>query len=108
MRRFRFVAVALGAALLPGAAGQGLAHLDYPTETVRIISSFEAGGGNDFMARELAHKFSDLYKRTFIVEDRPGGNGDIATDYVARSKPDGNTLLVTTNATIVINPQMFK
>jgi tripartite-type tricarboxylate transporter receptor subunit TctC len=108
MCRFRFVSIAFSLALLSGAAGQGLAHLDYPTETVHIISSFEAGGGNDFMARELAHKFSDLYNKTFIVEDRPGGNGDIATDYVARSKPNGDTLLVTTNATIVINPQMFK
>lgn len=108
MRRFRLVLVALSAACLPGAAGQELAHLDYPTEAVRIISAFEAGGGNDFMARELAHKFSDLYNKTFVVEDRPGGNGDIATDYVAWSEPDGNTLLVTTNATIVINPQMFK
>jgi tripartite-type tricarboxylate transporter receptor subunit TctC len=108
MRRFRFVAVALSAALLAGTAGQGLAQPAYPTETVRIISAFEAGGGNDFMARELAHKFQDLYNQTFIVEDRPGGNGDIATDYVARSKPNGTTLLVTTNATIVINPQMFK
>lgn len=104
----RRVAVALVAALSLGAAGQGLADPNYPTDTVRIISSFEAGGGNDFMARELAHKFSDLYNKTFIVEDRPGGAGDIATDYVARATPDGNTLLVTTNATIVINPQMFK
>lgn len=108
MRRFRFVPVALGAILLQGAAAQGIARPDYPTETVRIISAFEAGGGNDFMARELAHKFSDLYGKTFIVENRPGGNGDIATDYVARSKPNGSTLLVTTNATVVINPQMFK
>ena len=108
MRRFRIVAVALAAALLPGAFGQGMAAPDYPTETVRLISAFEAGGGNDFMARELAQKFSDLYKKTFIVEDRPGGNGDIATNYVAQSKPDGNTLLVTTNATIVINPKIFK
>lgn len=105
MSILRFVAVALGAAFLQSAAGQ---TVDYPTETVRVISSFEAGGGNDFMARQLAQKFSELYNRTFIVEDRPGGNGDIATDYVARSKPDGHTLLVTTNATIVINPQMFK
>jgi tripartite-type tricarboxylate transporter receptor subunit TctC len=108
MRRFRFMAAAFGAALLLGAPGHGLADSDYPTETVRIISAFEAGGGNDFMARQLAQKLSELYKKTFIVEDRPGGNGDIATGYVAQSKPDGNTLLVTTNATIVINPKMFK
>src|ERR1700747_33938 len=104
MRRLRIVAVALAAVLLPGAFAQGLANLDYPTETVRLISAFEAGGGNDFMARQLAQKFSEQYKKTFIVEDRPGGNGDIATNYVAQSKADGHTLLVTTNATIVINP----
>jgi tripartite-type tricarboxylate transporter receptor subunit TctC len=108
MRRFPIAAVALSAALLPTAAALGQAALDYPTETVRLISAFEAGGGNDFMARQLAQKFSEQYEKTFIVEDRPGGNGDIATNYVAQSKADGNTLLVTTNATIVINPKMFK
>jgi tripartite-type tricarboxylate transporter receptor subunit TctC len=108
MRRRRFFVVTFGAGLLLGSAGQGCADPDYPTETVRLISAFEAGGGNDFMARELAREFSDLYKKSFIVEDRPGGNGDIATNYVAQSKPDGNTLLVTTNATIVINPKIFK
>jgi tripartite-type tricarboxylate transporter receptor subunit TctC len=99
---------ALSAALLVAAAGAGLAALDYPTGTVKIISSFAAGGGNDFMARQLAHSFSEKYQKTLIVEDRPGGNGDIGTNYVAQAQPDGNTLLVTTNATIVINPQMFR
>lgn len=108
MGRFYFLACALGAALLMAGIGSGLAALDYPTDTVRLISAFEAGGGNDFMARELAQKFSELYRKTFVVEDRPGGAGDLATNYVAQSNPDGNTLLVTTNATIVINPQMFK
>lgn len=108
MRRSHLVVGALGAALLIAAAGRGLAALNYPTETVKIVSSFAAGGGNDFMARQLAHSFSEKYHKTFIVEDRPGGNGDIGTNYVAQAQPDGNTLLVTTNATIVINPQMFK
>ncbi len=108
MHEFRFIAGALGAAAMLVAVAAHGASVNYPTETVRLISSFEAGGGNDFMARTLAHKFSDLYQKTFIVEDRTGGNGDIGTNYVAQSNPDGNTLLVTTNATIVINPQMFK
>ena len=97
----------LGVSLLLGVAGYSAAELGYPKETVKLVSAFAAGGGNDFMARQLAQKFQELYKGTFIVEDRPGGNGDIATNYVASAKPDGNTLLVTTNATIVINPQMF-
>jgi tripartite-type tricarboxylate transporter receptor subunit TctC len=82
--------------------------VDYPTKLVRVISSFEAGGGNDAMARTLAQKFSEIWKKNTIVEDRPGGNGNIGTDYVARAPADGHTLLVTTNATIVINPQLFK
>ena len=82
--------------------------VSYPAQNVRLISAFAAGGGNDFMARELAHKFSEEWKKNVIVEDRTGGNGDIATNYVAHATPDGHTLLVTTNATIVINPQLFK
>jgi tripartite-type tricarboxylate transporter receptor subunit TctC len=91
-------------AINPCSAGE----VNYPTQTVRLISSFAAGGGNDYMARELAQKFGEEWKKNVIVEDRPGGNGDIATAYVAHVAPDGHTLLVTTNATIVINPQLFK
>ena len=98
------VFVAALAATNTGRAGD----LDYPTQTVRLISTFEAGGGNDFMARVLAKKFTEEWKKTVIVEDKTGGAGDIGTNYVAHITPDGNTLLVTTNATVVINPQLFK
>src|ERR1700704_707236 len=95
----------IGALLL---AGPGAAEVNYPTQTVRLISAFAAGGGNDLMARELAQKFGDAWKKAVIVESKPGGNGDIATEYVSRQPPNGHTLLVTTNATVVINPQLFK
>src|SRR3954464_4605129 len=98
------VVAALLLALHPCAAQE----VNYPTQTVRVISSFEAGGGNDFMARTLAQQFSEIWKKTAIVEDKPGGNGNIGTDYVARAAPDGHILLVTTNATVVINPPLFK
>jgi tripartite-type tricarboxylate transporter receptor subunit TctC len=100
-------ALALGVLFFAGSASAA-ADVSYPTQTVRLISAFSAGGGNDLMARELAQKFNEEFKKTFIVEDRVGGNGDIATDYVARAPADGNALLVTTNATVVINPQLFK
>lgn len=99
-----FVMFTALAAISTGWAGD----IDYPTQTVRLISTFEAGGGNDFMARILAKKFTEEWKKTVIVEDKTGGAGDIGTNYVAHIEPDGNTLLVTTNATIVINPQLFK
>jgi tripartite-type tricarboxylate transporter receptor subunit TctC len=95
-------------ATLPAINPCGAEEVNYPTQTVRLISAFAPGGGNDLMARELAHSFSEDWKRNVIVEPRPGGNGDIATNYVAHATPDGHTLLVTTNATIVINPQLFK
>ena len=101
------VALAFGVTLL-AAKPVAAAEVDYPTQTVRLISAFAAGGGNDLMARELAQKFGEAFKKNFIVEDRTGGNGDIATDYVARAPANGQTLLVTTNATVVINPQLFK
>jgi tripartite-type tricarboxylate transporter receptor subunit TctC len=102
-----YAALALGTMLLVGRP-TAAADVNYPTQTVRLISAFAAGGGNDLMARELAQKFGEEFKKFVIVEDRTGGNGDIATDYVARAPADGNTLLVTTNATVVINPQLFK
>jgi tripartite-type tricarboxylate transporter receptor subunit TctC len=103
-----FGAVMVVPALLLAIETSGTAKADYPTQTVRLISAFSAGGGNDLMARELAQKFTERWKKTFIVENKPGANGDLATDYVAHAPPDGHTLLVTTNATIVINPQLFK
>ena len=102
-----YAALAFGTLLIASAPAPA-ATVSYPTQTVRLISAFAAGGGNDLMARELAQKFGEEFKNTFIVEDKTGGNGDIATDYVARAPADGNTLLVTTNATVVINPQLFK
>ncbi len=102
-----YAALALGAMLLAGGPAAA-ADVNYPTQTVRMISALAAGGGNDLMARELEQKFAQELGKFFIVEDKTGGNGDIATDYVARSPADGHILLVTTNATVVINPQLFK
>ncbi|HEY9446109.1 MAG TPA: tripartite tricarboxylate transporter substrate binding protein [Burkholderiales bacterium] len=79
----------------------------YPTKPVRIVYPFAAGGGGDLVSRTLAVELTRDLKETFIVDNRTGGNGNIGTDIVARATPDGYTLLVTTNATIVINPQLF-
>jgi len=99
--------------MLVSAAGLALsltAHAQnttYPTKPVRIVYPFAAGGGGDLVSRTLAVELTRDLKETFIVDNRTGGNGNIGTDIVARATPDGYTLLVTTNATIVINPQLF-
>jgi tripartite-type tricarboxylate transporter receptor subunit TctC len=79
----------------------------YPGKPVRIVSPFAPGGGSDLMARTLAIEFGKDFKQSFIVDNRTGGNGNIGTDIVARAPADGYTLLLTTNATIAINPQLF-
>ncbi|MGV6874762.1 Bug family tripartite tricarboxylate transporter substrate binding protein [Pseudochelatococcus sp. B33] len=107
IRRRHIVGLALSLVALPAAPVFAQSE-NYPSQTVRIVSPFEAGGGTDIMARELANKLKDLWNNNpVIVENKAGAAGNLGTDIVAKSKPDGYTLLLTTNATIVINPQLF-
>ena len=81
---------------------------DYPARQVRIIVPFGAGGPADVYARVLAQHLSEQLKQTFVVENRPGAGSIIGTDAVAKSAPDGYTLLVmsnthTTNESLVAN-----
>ena len=66
---------------------------DYPKQPIKIIVPTSAGGGNDFIARTLAKKLEETPGWTMVVENKPGASGIIATDYVAKSAPDGYTLL---------------
>jgi tripartite-type tricarboxylate transporter receptor subunit TctC len=75
----------------------------YPAHAVRIIVGFSAGGGTDILARSLAQKMGDNLGQPFIVENRTGAYSIIGTDIVAKSAPDGYTLLFTTNI-YTINP----
>lgn len=84
------VALAAVAAFAPPAAAQ-----DFPNKLVRIIVPFTPGGSNDVVARELASGFQARWKETAVVENKPGGGGTIAYNYVAKSPPDGHMLLIT-------------
>jgi tripartite-type tricarboxylate transporter receptor subunit TctC len=70
---------------------------DYPTRTVKIIVPFGAGGPADVAARVIANILQDSFKQPFVVEDRPGAGAQIGTLEVARSAPDGYTLLLMSN-----------
>jgi tripartite-type tricarboxylate transporter receptor subunit TctC len=89
--------VLAGLALTPVFASSQLVAQDYPTRAVRIIVPFGAGGPADVFARILAQHLSESLKQNFVVEDRPGAGSIIGTDNVAKSAPDGYTLLVMSN-----------
>jgi tripartite-type tricarboxylate transporter receptor subunit TctC len=79
----------------------------YPKRPVKMMVPFTPGTGMDILARTLAAKLAERWNNPVVVENRPGASGNIGTDAVAKSPPDGYTLLVTAN-TIVLNRGLFK
>jgi tripartite-type tricarboxylate transporter receptor subunit TctC len=91
--RRTFLHLAASAAALPAASRIAMAQ-SYPSRPVRIIVGFAAGGASDIAARLIAQWLSERMGQQFVVENRPGAGGNIATEAVVRSAPDGYTLLV--------------
>ena len=83
-------------------------NFSYPEKPIRFIVTFAPGGGTDIFARAIAVKFTEAWGQPVIVDNRAGGNGNIGADIVAKAPADGYTILLTTNATIVINPHLSK
>jgi len=79
----------------------------WPAKPVRIVVAYPPGGGIDVMARQLADKLAPAWGQPVVVENRPGANTIVATDAVAKSAPDGHTVLMTTDATFSINPHLY-
>jgi len=79
---------------LISAAAWDAAAQDYPVRPVRVIDPFSPGGGSDVLARIASQKLTERLGQTFVVENRAGGGGHIGADAVAKSRPDGYTLLV--------------
>jgi tripartite-type tricarboxylate transporter receptor subunit TctC len=80
----------------------------YPQKPVRLVVPFAAGSATDIVARLLAQGLSERMKGTFVVEDRPGANGAIAADYVAKAAPDGYTIMMATTSSHSQTPLMMK
>ncbi len=76
----------------------------YPAKPVRVIAPFPPGGGVDFVARTVAQRLGDTMKQTFVIENRSGASGMIGADAVAKSAPDGYTLLVASPAEVLVGP----
>jgi tripartite-type tricarboxylate transporter receptor subunit TctC len=108
MKGLRSFAVAL-CALFAIAAGHSPALAQaYPTKPVKIIVPFAAGASTDALARVIANELQQSLGGSFIVENKPGANGVIAAEAVARSAADGYTLFLTTNTSQAANPSLYK
>jgi len=81
---------------------------DYPQGDVRLVAAFPAGSGSDVVVRWFAEKLKPLMNRTVIVENKAGAGGNIATEYVARSKPDGLTIYLHTGSSMSANMHVFR
>jgi len=99
----RAAAAALAAACLPAGAQQG-----WPSQNLRIIVPQTAGGPSDVVGRLLGTRLGEILGRTVLVENRPGAGGNIGTDLVAKSRPDGHTLLVNIVGILAINATLYK
>jgi tripartite-type tricarboxylate transporter receptor subunit TctC len=86
---------------------RALAQSHYPDKTIKLIVPFTPGTGIDILARTIGQKIGDDWKIGVVVDNRPGASGNIGTEAVAKSPPDGYTLL-TTASTIVLNRSLFK
>jgi len=104
--RRQFLHLAAAAATLP-ALSQFASAQSYPTRQVHLLEGFGAGGAPDIVARLIGQSLSERLGRSFVIENRSGATGNIATEAVVRASPDGYTLLLVT-AGNAINETMFK
>ena len=109
-RLLRVGAAALAAPALPHLSfGQSAGTTaGWPNRVIRIVVGFPPGGGADAATRIAANRLSELWGQQVVVENKPGGGtGQVGTEFVAKSAPDGYTLLVTADATFVTAPHVY-
>ena len=81
---------------------------DFPSRVIRIVVAFPAGGPTDFVARLIADNLKPLLGQNVIIENKPGANGAIGAEFVARGEPDGHLLFLTTVGAVAITPHLSK
>jgi tripartite-type tricarboxylate transporter receptor subunit TctC len=105
MMRMLFTLATALAAVLPGAAS--LAQDNYPSRPVRIVVPYPPGGASDVTARLLAQKLGEFWNQQVVVDNRPGANGIVALEHVAKQPPDGYTLLMANLGPNAINAAVY-
>jgi len=107
--------VRLGLRAIYGLAAAWLASLPlmshaqvYPSKPVRIVVAFTAAGTTDILARSVGQQLSERLKQPFVIDNKPGAGGNIGTEIVVRSAPDGYTLIIDSVGPIAVNPTLYK
>jgi tripartite-type tricarboxylate transporter receptor subunit TctC len=107
LRHRNFAAMAAACIAIAGAPASAQTS-DYPNRPVRVVVAFTAGGTTDILTRAVSQKLSERLKQQFIVDNKPGGGGNIGTELAARATPDGYTLMVNSVGPIAVNPSLYK
>jgi tripartite-type tricarboxylate transporter receptor subunit TctC len=103
----RSLLLAGAAAALPALPGLALAADAWPSRTIRLIVPFPPGGPTDIIGRWVGKLISDATKQTVVVENKPGAGGNLGTDAVAKSAPDGYTLGIGAISSLAISPGLY-
>ncbi len=98
-------AAACGAAMPALAQAQAQA---YPSKPVRVVVAFTAGGTTDILARAVTQQLSERLRQPFVIDNKPGGGGNIGTESVVRAAPDGYTLIVNSVGPMAVNQTLYK
>ena len=106
-RNALLASLGLAAALVAGAQPAQPAPPAWPTGPVSLVVPFAAGSGTDAVARTVAQKLGERLKQPVLVDNRPGASAQLAAQHVAKAKPDGYTLFMTTNTSHSANPSLF-
>ncbi|MGZ5233329.1 MAG: Bug family tripartite tricarboxylate transporter substrate binding protein, partial [Burkholderiales bacterium] len=96
------------ATLVAAAHGVAFAAQAYPTRPIRIVVAYTPAGATDILARVIGQKMNEAWGQPVIIENRPGANGNIGTEYAAKAAPDGHTFLMTTAGPHGINPSLYR
>ena len=95
------------ATVLACALGAAAHAQSYPTKPIRLIVPYAAGGTSDILARQIGPKLTEAWSQPVVVENRTGANGNVGADFVAKSAPDGYTLLLTDLGGLVISASVY-
>src|SRR5437868_9411691 len=89
-----------------GLAAAGVQAADFPSKPIRVVLGFAPGGASDIVARLLQPELQKRLGQPVVIDNRPGANGNIANEVVARAEPDGHTILLGNPGPLVLNPYL--